>query len=87
MGTINDEKVFSDNYKVKDQHEVAYCYGKLPYGEHTMEIVSDDGTSIDETFWVKEGDDTLWMYITYWCSDDENTKINTVKQNEPIYLD
>lgn len=87
IGTINGEKVFSDGYKVKDQHEVVYYYGKLPYGEYTMEIVSDDGASIEETFQVNEGDDTLWMYITYWCSDDDNTKINILKQNEPIYLD
>lgn len=84
-GDMNGVTVFDDEFVVGDQHVYSYYYIEAEKGDYSFSISTED-TKLNKTIQLKE-DRTLWMYITYWNSENENEYIDVLIQNEQIGLD
>ena len=83
--TINGVAVFNDKFAVGDQHKYSYYYINGDAGEYLF-CINAENTTLNKTIQITENE-TLWMYITYWNSENEDEHIDVLMQNEPIGLD
>lgn len=66
--TLDGVDVVEQSFAVEGQHTVTSFGFDLAPGVHTVEVVSDTGASVSESFELP-ADEPRWIYVDYWFLD------------------